>query len=402
LTRAFLILVRSVKIIEAMFLELLATQMAKSGIENRPALLSEGIGGLEVIETQVWSSTKARLESESGRLVSVIITDERLDMTHRVERTERIAVYDGFLKFKPNWVFVVENKLDHTNVWPPQLSSAFSENYEVEPIPVVITWRDIISRLSLLTENGLVQDAGSTLVDDFLEFVGSEFPELNPYDRFRVCKANLYLLERRCVAIMRQTKLGPVEYHKGWHYSIRLEDKPGIKEVTLYPKTNKSSGWEILLSLNPGDTISQARALYTSIHADKVSSLQAHGWSVSPNFHFAYKSSGLLWMNTRIGVGDYIEYWQDAVRKGELRQISRNDWDNQFGKWQADGLITASDRENIRESIESKLYPTLNVCPGLTFRYTWDSELAVQIDDQSDTAFKRELESKIADALATW
>jgi len=58
LTRAFLILVRCVKVVEAVFLELLKTRMAEKGIQTLPASLMEGPGGLESVETQVWSSTK--------------------------------------------------------------------------------------------------------------------------------------------------------------------------------------------------------------------------------------------------------------------------------------------------------------------------------------------------------
>jgi len=402
LTRAFLILVRTVKMIEASFLELLATRMEEAGIQTRPKTLTQEPGGLESVETQAWSTTKTRLASESGRLVSVVITDERLDPKHRVERTTRVGVYDGFLKFRPDWVFVVENKPDHKNIWPEQLSSAFNENYEVEPVPVVLTWREIISRLSLLTENGLVQDVAAALLNDFLEFVRSVFPELNPYDRFRLCKGNLYLLDQRCLAIMRQTKLGPVEYHRGWHYSIRLQEKPGIKEIALYASAKPGGGWEIVLVLDPGDTMSQARAMYASIQEDKIASLHASGWSVRPNFHLAYRSSNLHSGDTRIGTEAYIRYWQNAVGQGELRQLPRSDWDKWFGRWQAQGLMTASDLEQIRESIVATRRPTLNVCPGLSFLYTWDSDLAVAIDDRGDMAFARELKAKIADATACW
>jgi len=404
LTRAFLILVRSIKIIEATFLDLLATGMKRSGIEIVPVALSEGIGGLESIETQVSSSTKARLASESGRLVSVIITDKKLDTQHRVKRTGRVAVYDGFLRFKPDWVFVIENKPDHTNIWPEQLSSAFNENYEVEPIPVVLTWQEIITRVSLLKENGLVQDAGFLLVENFMEFVQKMFPELNPYDRFQVCKGDEYLLEQRCVAIMNQTKLGSVDYHRGWHYFIRLENKPGIKQVAFYPEMRENNGWEIILALHPGDTMSQAREMYESIQVDKLEELKKHGWKVSPNFHLAYRSSGLYRMDKHehISLEKYVKYWKEAVHKDKLQQIPRNDWNKWFSLWKADGLMTTSDIERIQEYIVSKSYPNLNVCPGLHIFYTWDSNLAIEIDNQGDTSFAEQIKAKVAEVTSAW
>jgi len=402
LTRAFLILVRCIKLVEATFLELLRTRMAEAGIHIRPASLSEELGGLESVETQVWSSTKARLVSESGRLVSVVITDERLEPEHRVERSERVGVYDGFVKFRPDWVFVIENKPDHTNIWAEQLSSAFSENYEVEPTPVVLTWREIITRLSMLTENALVQDAAAALIEDFLEFVRSAFPELNPYDRLRLCKGNLYLLEQRCVTLMRQAKLGPVEYHRGWHHSIRLQDKPGVKEAALYPRDREGGGWEAVLELCPGDTMSQSRALYATFDVDRLVLLQASGWMVTPNFHLAYRSSNLVWAETRLTVEGYARYWQEAVRQSKLRQIPRSEWDTWFQAWLADGVMGPDDLDKIQARILPTRMPSLNVCPGLRFRYTWGAARAMALDDQPDTAFPSELSDKIADALATW
>lgn len=123
LTRAFLILLRSVKLVEHLFIELLRERMIQSGISMLPPSLTTEVGGVESVESQVWSSTKERLKGESGRLVSVILTDNLIKPEHRVERSARLAVYDGFLRLKPNWVVVLENKPAHGNIWVEQLSS---------------------------------------------------------------------------------------------------------------------------------------------------------------------------------------------------------------------------------------------------------------------------------------
>lgn len=402
LTRAFLVLVRSVKLVEAAFLELVATAMADARIEIRPAPLTQQPGGLDSVETQVSSSTKARLATESVRLVSIIITDEKLDTKHRVERSERAAIYDGFLKFRPDWVFVVENKPNHTNVWIEQLSSAFNENYEIEPIPIVLTWTEIITRLSLLVNNALVQDTARILVEDFLAYVAGVFPELNPYDRLRLCRGNAYLLERRCVKIMELTRLGPVEYHRGWHHSIRLDHKPGVKEVALYPESGASGAWAIVLGVHPGDTMSQARALYASVEAVKVASLTAKGWSVQPNFHVAYRSSNLRWAETRLDVAAYVRYWTRRVAQHELRQIPRDEWGRYFEALEKDGVVTSVDVSAIQDYLQPTRIPTLNVCPGLSFRFTWDGDEAVVIDDRSQDSFAQELAVKVEEVTSCW
>jgi hypothetical protein len=402
LTRAFLVLVRSVKLVEAAFLELVATAMEDAGIEIRPGPLTRQPGGLDSVETQVWSSTKARLKTESGRLVSIIITDKKLDTKHRVERSNRTAVYDGFLKFRPDWVFVVENKPNHTNVWIEQLSSAFNENYEIEPTPIVLTWSEIITRLSLLVNNSLVQDTARILVEDFLAYVSGVFPELNPYDRLRLCGGNAYLLESRCVKIMELTTLGPVEYHRGWHYSIRIDAKPGVKEITLCPESGPSGAWTIMLDVHPGDTMTQARALYASVDVSKVASLLAKGWSVRPNFHVAYRSSNLRWAETGLDVADYIRYWMQRVVQHELRQVPRDEWDQFFETLEQDGVVTSVDASAIRDYLRHTRIPTLNVCPGLSFRFTWGSDEAMVIDDRSQDSFAQEVAVKVKEMMSCW
>ncbi len=402
LTRAFLVLVRSVKLVEAVFLKLVATAMEDAGIDIRPAPLTRQPGGLDSVETQVWSSTKARLAAESGRLVSIIITDEKLDTEHRVERNERAAVYDGFLKFRPDWVFVVENKPDHTNVWIEQLSSAFNENYEIEPTPILLTWSEIITRLSMLVNNALVQDTAAILVEDFLAYVAGVFPELNPYDRLRQCRGNLYLLERRCVKIMELIGLGPVEYHRGWHHSIRHDKKPGVKEVALYPEGGQAGAWAIMLDVHPGDTMSQARALFASVDARRVASLAAKGWRVWPNFHVAYRSSNLRWAETALDVAAYIRYWASRVVRNELRQIPRDEWERYFRALEQDGAVTRVDAKAILDYLHQTRIPTLNVCPGLSFRFTWDGDEAMVIDDRSHNAFAQEVAARVEEVMSCW
>jgi hypothetical protein len=402
LTRAFLILIRSIKLVEAVFLDLVANAMETEGIETRPATLSQQIGGLDSVETQVWSGTKARLSTESGRLVSIIITDLKLDMKHRIERNERTAVYDGFLKFRPDWVFVVENKPSHANVWVEQLSSAFNENYEIEPKPIVLTWSDIISRLSLLVSNSLVQDAARVLLEDFLAYVAEFFPELNPFDKFRLCKGNVTLLKRRCVTIMEEAALGMVEYHRGWHYSIRLDNKRGVKEVALYPESESTGAWAVLLDIFPGDTLSQARSFYSSVNVSKVTSLLDQEWRIWPNFHVAYRSTNIHWAETKIYVSQYINYWQKQVKQNALNQIPRADWQGYFGLLLQDGIISSNDMSTINGYHQNTRYPSLNICPGLSFRFKWNSDMAMAIDDRNCSSFANELKSKVDTVLQCW
>ena len=402
LTRAFLALLRSVKLVEAAFLEFVIDQMQQAGISNLPSTLTNSAGGLISVETQVHSSTEARLANESGRLVSLIITDEKISIDGNIERTERTAIYDGLLRFRPDWIFVLENKPNNLNVWDKQLSAAFNESYEIEPIPVVLTWSGLIARLTLLVSNGLVQDTSRILVEDFLAFVDHLYPVLNPYDNFSLCKGNDRLLTRRCVAIMEATALGPVEYHYGWHNSIRLTDVPGVQQIALYPTIKPDGSWMITLAIHPGDTMTQARMLYKNINALGVQTLIKDGWKVSANFHLSFRSSNLVWATTTCSIDCYITYWQDIVSRGKLRQIGKHDLALQLGKWEKTGSISIADVAQFGEALLSKNMQKFNVCPGLSFLYEWRSDNAIELDNRLSHAFVSEVKQKVADALASW
>jgi len=103
------------------------------------------------------------------------------------------------------WLFVIENKPDNKNVWFEQLSSKISESFTIEEKPVVLKWSHIISKITAIKENGLVQGSGASLIDNFLEFVWNQFPELNAYNKFSQCKGEETLLKRRCKLIMEES-----------------------------------------------------------------------------------------------------------------------------------------------------------------------------------------------------
>lgn len=401
LTRAFLILVRSSKLVEDLFLDLIITRMRDKGISNLPPSLKEDSGGINVIETQIHSETVAKLEEESGRLISVIITDDELNSQYKVASSNRQGVYDGFIKYDPDWIFVIENKPDHRNIWQEQLSSAFNESYEIEPTPIDLVWPDIIKRLTLLHDNGFLHAAETILVEDFFTYVNEHFPTLNPYDRFDLCNGIQTLLQRRCLQIMEESKLGSVVSHKGRHDSMHLQSKPGIKEIALFPQSTVE-GWKIILDLYPGDIMTQARKLYQTVSYKKVKSLSEKGWKIATNLHLSVISSGEYWMKFKPDLKHYIDYWKTQVKANNLKQIHREEWDKVFDNWIAENLMDENDRKNIQTDIAQKEYQTFNVCPGLNFRYQWTSDEAIEIDNTSESEFSRILKAKIQEALSVW
>jgi hypothetical protein len=213
LTRAFLILMRASAQVRYLFVEMLREEM--KGEVDLPPTIQKPSDDVFTIQTQVWSTTIEKLASEFGRLVSVLITDERLGLSAKVERTDRVAVYDGFIKYGTEWIFVIENKPNRRNVWPEQLSSAFHEGYSIAPTPIELTWGEILRRLNALKQKVLIHDAAKILVEDFLDFTSAQFPEICPFDRFHLCEANQGRLQRRCVVLMTEAGFGMWNTIKG-------------------------------------------------------------------------------------------------------------------------------------------------------------------------------------------
>lgn len=399
LTRALLILVKGSKFVELTFTDMIIDQMVKAECKSIPKRLTEGTAGLDVVKTQIWSSTKNELSSVSGRLVSVLITDKKLEPNHRVERTDRVAVYDAIIHYKPDWIFVVENKPDHRNVWVDQMSAAFSESFEVEPQPIILTWQGIIARISTIKENELLHGAEASLAGDFLDFVADQFPELNPYDRFGLCKGNQYLLDRRCLSLMENSKLGPVDYHRGWHYYIELTDG-AAKEIALYPQALPDGDWEIRLALYPGDTINQARHFYSHLKPDKALALSYAGWSIRPNFHFAFRSSNLVWTSVSCSLGEYLDFWLQRVKANKLGQVQRKDWDFLFKELSRVGMLSEQDDIQLKEKIIDTRMDRINVCPGVEFLFQWSQVDAIDLDNKG--AFRASFVKRVKECTDTW
>lgn len=400
LTRALLILARNIKPVEMTLVDLIIDQMERNRCELIPPRLTKSKTGIDIIKTQIWSSTANELMNQIGSLVSVLITDEKLKPEHKVSRTERTAVYDAVIRYKPDWVFVLENKPDHRNVWPDQLSSAFSETFTIEQKPVVLRWQEIISRMSLLQENKLVQSSEASLIGDFLDFVSDQFPELNPYDRFGLCKDDPYLLTRRCISIMEESNLGAVDYHRGWKHSIESTNTPGIKEIAISPNKLSNEEWDIQLEMYPGDTINQARHFYSSLDIEKFLQLSNANWETRTNLHFSFQSSGLVWTTASCTLRDYLLYWKGQATNGFLRQITRDEWSTNFQTFRDLGMLSPQDEPDLTKKIINTAMQKLNVCPGVACRFRWSKSEAIDLDEKG--AFVLAFVQKVNECLSTW
>lgn len=397
LTRAFLTTVKLIPIVQNMFIELIREKMIEKNCQNVIPSLFDTQSHIDLIETQV-----KKITQDTGTIVSVLISDDEYKKDVHVQLSERDAVYDGLIYYQPDWVIIIENKPRHQDVWKDQLSpsrNSLPENHLLDIVEkgICLSWRDIMSRMNRIIEKELVSGAEEKIMNDFLTFVDHKFSYINPYTSFTVCKDNKYLLNKKCISLMNDILPGKVSYHRGWknHFSI---DTRAVKQISLAPSFVEDK-WHIELEFYTGDTMAQAKSFFSKVDSHKIEKLEEKGWRITPNFHFSYMSTNLLYPKSTIALEDYIHYW----KKTPIQQLSKK----KMGEYQlviedliTQGMMTEEDKVDIKDKFDDTNRSNLNVCPGIHFEYKWTKERVIDLDHRN--LFISEIKSVIKDAFQLW
>ncbi|QNU67676.1 hypothetical protein EHE19_004165 [Ruminiclostridium herbifermentans] len=398
LTRSFLILVKNIPMVQVMFFELIRKEMYEENIHS----IASGDLSVEEVHTQL-SDTNNIFTSglvDGRTLVSVIISDDKFEGGANVQNEDRKARYDGVVLCNPSWVFIIENKPSKDNIWTRQLNPNIPDSVEVKIVdkPCCLSWRAILTGLNSLIQNSMLNGIEKVLVEDFIEYVDNEYSWLNPYTTFEVCKGNTYLLDKRCNLALSnfliRGKKPEVKYHRGWKHYIE-SGKNTVKQIALDSSKN-GEGWSITVWLHAGDTMSAAKESFKNMDTDKLLELKLQGFDIEPNFHVSYRSSNLLWFSGNLTLEQYLRYWKKEYKN--LRQIKRPEFMTYFDEMEASCMIGADDRNIIQEKIMNKNYPNLNICPGFTITYTWDSKSAIKLDKCGK--FEEDFMKKVNSAFA--
>ncbi len=205
------------------------------------------------------------------RLLSVLITDEKLKRKEdsKIKPSERNARYDGIITFGHNLTIIIENKPHSTEVWQGQLHPSKKNLSEVVSIyskPVCLEWKEIIRQLNHLLNVPTLSGYEKMMIDDFLSYIDQEFPLLNPFDNFHLCKGNHVLIKRRIENLLKSIVKDEnrVQYHQGWGYYIETTYEAIRKIGLIYNDGLSENEWSLELCLYYADTQSQAKAFYTA------------------------------------------------------------------------------------------------------------------------------------------
>jgi hypothetical protein len=123
-------------------------------------------------------------------------------------------------------------------------------------------------------------------------------------------------------------------------------------------------------------------------------------WKLTPNFHFSYRASGLLWVKGDIPLNEYLIYWKGIIKGNRLNQIKKEDWEEYLKTLLSKRIMSENDRSEFNKKFSGKGYPKLNTCPGVEMSYTWDKNTAIDMDDKDK--FCEEVSKRIQEALKCW
>ena len=392
LTRNFLILLKNIPLVQVGFFELIRDTVSSKGIQIESS--AQGVLKLSEIYTQVDSNDNMFKNMSDINMLSIIISDDAFKTNHSVSSSDRHARYDGVVICEPSWIFIIENKPSVDNIWTEQLNPNISKTQGVNLIqePCTLSWRDVLSLLNELLSGNLLVPFEYTAISEFIEYIDENYSWLNPYHKFELCKSNNYLLNRRCCSIMESyNEEVQVKYHKGWKYYIDVGNT-FVKNIALDSSMEGKNTWNINLWMYAGDIMSSARKTYTNLNTEKLFALPLNdsNYNLSTNFHYSFRSSGLLWLDCPSSFEDYINYWKQHT---DIRQIKRNDFEKHFSMLVKDGIVSESDRNTFNNQILSKNYPNLNICPGFLIKYTWSKSDAIILDNKKE--FEEDFRNKV-------
>jgi hypothetical protein len=391
LTRAFLVLVRLVPPVQAAFIDAIREKQRTQGngslVPPRTAT-DAGVGG-------VWSQV-GTLRTDEGRVLSILLTNREWDGEVEIQPSDRRPVYDGVVHYGDQWVFAIENK-PYGDVREDQLHPNVedAEGLEVDSRLVVLVWKDLIRRLHALGESSWLDYTQHQLVDDFLRYAQAEFPEINPYPTLKHCGDDLDKLNRRCEDLMKELAADRVDTRR-WGPYIRVPELKAAK-VVLVSAEESNGSWALDLSLSPGDTVTQARALYSQVDISKLHALTDE-WDCSTNLHFAHMSKNLVYPSPTISLREYLAFWPE--HQGWIRQVKEDQFDELLDLLKSNGLLTETDREEFEEEFFETNRSTVNVCPGVSLHYRWERTEALDLD--TNDRLTGAIDERVRAAVRTW
>lgn len=393
LTRAFLVLLRLVPPVQSAFIDYIRDEQLRNGRTEIVPPRSMCATAMNSIWTQTGS-----LKADEGRVLSILLIDERQNVRTTIKPSERTAVYDGVVHYGKGWIFAIENK-PFGGVREEQLNPNIGDTQEMEVDPhlVELEWKELLSRLHTLNEGQLLGYTEALLLKDFLQYVQEDFPALNPYPSLASCKDDLGLLNLRCQQLMQEIAEDRLAYLRGYGHYLEAPELKGLKNVIVRAEA-AGGGWHIVLALYPGDTITQARHFFDGLNRSALRSL-CDEWTCATNLHFAFMQQNLVWASPQVSIAEYIDFWMEH-RERWLRQVKEREFSELLDTLQEVGQLDDRDIEQFKIEFYETRRSTVNVCPGLKLQYRWPAKEATRLDEAG--MLVKKIDRRVWQAARVW
>lgn len=370
LTRAFLLVIRSVPVAHAAWLHLVDRAHRANDGRGIPLLH-------ELVAPDVRMQT-SRVPEAAARVVSVVQTDEHVTIGDDALPSDRRQVLDGVVGYG-DLAIVIENKPWHGHIYTEQLEVNLPEGAEHDPRVACVVWSDIVSAWARLLDSGHLQTAESVVIGDFLEYVEEHFPGLRPYSRIGSCGSDHGRLTRRCRALLSSiANPDAVLYHRGWGWYIDVETGQCARKIGLHVELGNRP--LLIVEIDPGDTMGQAKILYEQISlADVDALLEQPNWDAWPNFHLLFMTASFFRPGHRHDVATYWRLW--ARHLDQIRQWKRDEFAQAFDFLLEMGMVTLDHRMEFESLTTATRRPSICFAPGITFQWQLPLDEAARLDD---------------------
>ena len=347
-------------------------------------------------------------------LVSVLLTDESVQEQIGVEWSDRVALYDGVIKYPNGLTLIVENKPSHGNVRKEQLSpSRDSFSGDIDDVPlhksaVCLEWSEILEGVLRYANSNVATFGSSEIAQDFLSLVEELHPNLTPYRTLELCGDRPEALNRWVICLLDTLASESNLECRGGRgsdvpYLFRGESKIA-QRVMMAVKKEK-----LLVTLAPANTAAQADAFFSNVDRDAFLSLEeSSNWKIKRDLRFSYMGVPLDWLKTNWDTCKYFDrFFHSSLKRAKkllsLSEYGRKNRDESLDlakRWKDEGLIQSEGRESIENHFKNTKYKFLDFAPGFTVTRQWDLDEVIKLERQGKLV--EHIIDELAIPLATW
>ena len=351
------------------------------------------------------STQTSRISESTQQIVSVLLTDEKIQDKLEVQWIERDAIYDGVIEYPNGLTLIVENKPDHENVWKEQLSPSRNAlpgncrgNVSLHNFAICLVWPDVLEAVLKYSYSEFASFGSRYIARDFLSFTEEHHQYLTPYRTYILCGNREGALRRRTERLVDTlASMSGLRVHDRYKNCLACPDD-SIATVIAFEiiiNSNKNT-WKIRINLWPASTSFQADRFRIVFNRAEFMNLDESRWIVTPNLNFSFRGTKLYWVITDWNSEEFLNYFFGQERRYGRKNSS--EMEELLELWSTNGLIRCEDSLGINQIFQSRdffdINPEFSVCREL------DSETVIKMESQDH------LEAFIIESLsvplATW